>query len=495
MIGDGKSSYRKIIKGTAIFGGVQVFNILVMLIRGKIIAVFLGPMGMGVYSLLNSTANSIQQFSSLGLNLSAVKELSRDYEQQEKINFFVKVLIFRRLLRVTGFIGCLISILLAPYLSEFVFGNRQYIWAFIFLSFMLYFTTLSNGEDAILQSGRWLKKLAIATVISSFFGLITGIPLYYYGGTKGIVPAMIMLSFISYFTKRYFTKKIAAQGYTVTWRETWEKGKDMISLGVISMISTLLGTLTIFLVNTFIRHFGSLGDVGLFQAASTIANQYVGIVFVSMAVDYFPRLAAVSSDNAKVRNIVNNQAEIVILIVAPLIILLIVTAPLIIRILLTADFLSVIPLVRWMAVGIFFKAVSFPLGYISFSKGDKNFFFWLEAVWGNVLTFTLNTLGYKLGGLTGLGISFLISYGIYYLVIIIATRKRYSFSYEKRFIKIMLPLLFLCVGSFLTTYIFIPILYYGLEGCILLITLIYSYKELDKRIAITQLLIKKFLNK
>ncbi|MFK1880757.1 hypothetical protein ACIXEK_02480 [Bacteroides fragilis] len=44
-----ESGYRTILKGTAIFGGVQVFNIVINLIRGKLVALFLGPEGMGIF--------------------------------------------------------------------------------------------------------------------------------------------------------------------------------------------------------------------------------------------------------------------------------------------------------------------------------------------------------------------------------------------------------------------------------------------------------------
>ena len=67
------NSYRNILKGTAMFGGVQVFNILINLLRGKMVAVLLGPEGMGISSLLAAASNTLQQFSSLGLNLSILK--------------------------------------------------------------------------------------------------------------------------------------------------------------------------------------------------------------------------------------------------------------------------------------------------------------------------------------------------------------------------------------------------------------------------------------
>ena len=43
-----ENSYRSILKGTSVFGGVQVFQILINMVRGKFVALFLGPDGMGV---------------------------------------------------------------------------------------------------------------------------------------------------------------------------------------------------------------------------------------------------------------------------------------------------------------------------------------------------------------------------------------------------------------------------------------------------------------
>ena len=48
---DTENSYSTIMKRLSAFGGVQLFNILVTLVRGKFVAMFLGPEGMGISSL------------------------------------------------------------------------------------------------------------------------------------------------------------------------------------------------------------------------------------------------------------------------------------------------------------------------------------------------------------------------------------------------------------------------------------------------------------
>ena len=52
---ENKSSYRQILKATSLFGSVQLFNILIAVLRTKLIAILIGPIGIGIAGLLNST--------------------------------------------------------------------------------------------------------------------------------------------------------------------------------------------------------------------------------------------------------------------------------------------------------------------------------------------------------------------------------------------------------------------------------------------------------
>ena len=71
-----KHSYRNVLNATSLFGGVQVINILISLIRSKAIAMLIGPLGMGISSLLLSTMQLINGITNLGLERSAVKDIS-----------------------------------------------------------------------------------------------------------------------------------------------------------------------------------------------------------------------------------------------------------------------------------------------------------------------------------------------------------------------------------------------------------------------------------
>lgn len=477
------NKYRSIAKGSAIFGGTQIYNILIGIIRGKLVAMILGPEGMGISSLLNSASSTIQQFSSFGINLSIVREIAEKKDDEDRISLIMYTA--RKLLKFTGLIGALFAILFCTYLSKITFGSTEYKWHFVFLSIMIFFTTLSNGETSILQGFQALKKLAFSSIIGSTTGLLVGVPLYYIFGYNGIVPAMIILSLVTYTFYRYNTQKlINYHEHKYKWEEIKPLAKTILSLGIIMMTASLLGSLCNFILNSFIRKYGGLLDVGYFQAANTITNQYIGIVFTAMSLDYFPRLSAISSDNNKVRKLVNTQSELVILAITPLAIALILFAPLIVKILLTDDFISVIPLIRFFGLGIIFKAISYPLGYISFSKGDKKFFFYMEGVLGNILTLSFNCISFYFYGILGLGISFILSYFAYFVIIKILTGKKYKFQYNRKIIpiitvSILLPSLAL-VASYINNILFSNVI----MGIILIISITYSIYELNKRLSL-----------
>ena len=71
-----QSSYRQIMKATSIFGGVQVVNIIILIIRSKAVAILLGPAGMGIMSLLNSVIGLLASLTDFGLKTSAVKDVA-----------------------------------------------------------------------------------------------------------------------------------------------------------------------------------------------------------------------------------------------------------------------------------------------------------------------------------------------------------------------------------------------------------------------------------
>ena len=110
-----QDSYSHILKYTGLFGGVQGLNILVGIVRTKFVALLLGPEGMGLLALFNSTIKLVSESTNLGLPVSAVREISDAYENgdQERLNHTVKLI--RSWSVITALLGMLLCLLLSPW--------------------------------------------------------------------------------------------------------------------------------------------------------------------------------------------------------------------------------------------------------------------------------------------------------------------------------------------------------------------------------------------
>lgn len=406
-----QTTYKSILKGTALFGGTQMVNIVANVLRGKMVAVLLGTFGLGVSSLYMSSLMPLQQFFSMGLPLAAVSALAALSEETDggRCQLAAKVEAYRRCLFVLAILGVFTVIISAPLLSTMAFGGSENSIHYMILAAALFFLIMESGEMALLQARRQMKQVALRNVVNALSGLLVGVPLYWWLGVKGIVPAIVMSALAVWVYTRWQTHGLQLCQPKQSWAESWKLSRGILSLGFFMMLAALFGTLTTYAVNTAIRYMGCVPDVGLYQAASSITGQYVGLVFAAMATDYYPRLASLVEDRTAVLQLVEREWRVVMLIITPLVALLVLTAPLLIRILLTEEFLPLTGVVKLMGLAIVCRAACFPLDYISMAYGRKKYFFWMEGVWCNAKTFVITVVFYYFWGLEGLGWATLLS--------------------------------------------------------------------------------------
>ena len=99
---ENRNSYKQSLKATSLFGGVQIFNILIQIIRSKFAAVLLGPEGMGVMGLLNSTITMISSFTNCGLGTSAVRNIAEANGANDTKRIALIISVFRSCLLYTS---------------------------------------------------------------------------------------------------------------------------------------------------------------------------------------------------------------------------------------------------------------------------------------------------------------------------------------------------------------------------------------------------------
>ena len=485
---DHQSSYRQIIKATSLFGGVQVFNIIILLIRSKFIAVLLGPVGMGIAGLLTTTAGLVSGLTNFGLGTSAVRDVvaANAVGNQTQLNIVITVL--RRLVWITGTLGMLVMLVLSPWLSELSFGNHNYTWAFAWISVTLLFSQLSVGRLTVLQGMRKLKYLAKASLLGNALGLVVTVPLYYWYGIDAIVPAIIIASIVSLLLSFYFSRKIKIDKVKLSGIKTIAEGKNMLTMGFMISLSGMISFVASYIVCIFISNTGGVGEVGLYNAGFVIINSYVSLIFTSMATDYYPRLSNIAHSNELCKQAINQQAEIALLILFPIIIIFLVFIQWVVILLYSNMFIKIDDMIHWAAIGMFFKAASWSVAFIFISKGDSKTFIFSELA-ANVYMLFFNIIGYYYFGLKGIGISYFISYLLYLIQVFWIARVKYDFSFEPVFYRIFGKQFFIAIICFVIVKTVDKPYSYFIGIILIIISVWYSYKELDKRLGIKTIIV------
>lgn len=434
MSDNNQSSYRSIFKATSLFGSVQVFQILIQIVKSKFIAVLLGPAGVGIIGLYQSGMQLVQNITNMGLASSAVRDVSEAFGLKDYHRINQVITTIRRLVWGTGLFGMIALAVFSPLLSKASFGNNDYTIPFIILSVTLLLDQICAGQKVVLQGLRKLKELAKCSVIGSTFGLLVSVPLYYWLGVKGIVPTLILNSVCALVVSWMYSRRIPVQKVEQSTRDTFKQGRLMLVMGISMSLSGIFGTAASYVIRAYIQHVNGVAEVGLFQAGFMIMTTYVGLVFNAISTDYYPRLAAVNKDNSKCKEIINQQGEMATLILVPMLSICLVFMPVILKILYSNDFLRANDYISWACLGMYLRLAAWVISFSFVAKAESKLFMINEAL-ACIYYIAFSIVGYYLGGLTGIGIAFAINYLVYFIQVYLIARKRYNFRFSDSFIK------------------------------------------------------------
>jgi len=487
------SQYRSILKATSLFGGTQVISILITIIRSKFVAILIGSTGMGLSAMYMSSLTMIITIFGLGIGTSVVRELSSAHSENDIKKFALIATIYRRILLFMAIAGTLFVMIISPFLSEWAFQNKEHTIAYCFLSLIVFFTLLSSGNQALLVSTRRIKDMAASGVIGSIVTLLTSIPLFYFFRVDGIVPGLVISTMSNYLITCFYARKVKYESVKITYHDLYDKGCPMVTLGIAMITASLMGQAVTYLINISISRLGGLSDIGFFNSAMGITMQVVGMVFGAMAADYYPRLAAVMNNKEKMNETINQQSEILLLITVPILTAFMILAPVVIHILLSEEFLVITTFIRIICVGMLLKTASYALGYVSFAKGDKRIFMFLEGGYSNIANLILSVSFYYFWGLTGLAFSFVVNYILYYFIISVVDKVKYGYEVSRNVVFITL-LSFVSLGAMLfLDYTTEGVVYYYSSAAIAIVVSCYFMYLLNKKTEIIQSLKFRFL--
>lgn len=490
---DSEKSYSHILKYTGIFGGVQGLNIIISLVRNKIVAALLGPSGMGLVALFNSTVNFVSQATNLGISFSAVRHVSEYFDSgdEERIAHFVKVV--RTWSLLTALVGMLVCMIAGPLLSQYTFAWGDHTLHFVLLGPAVALAAISGGETAILKGARQLRSLAMIQLINVVVALVISFPLYYFFNQTGIVPVIVLMALASMlitirFSYRLYPLRLSG------FKGILGEGMDMVKLGIGFLVAGVMASGAEMVVRSYLNVVGELDVVGIYNVGFMMTMTYGGMVFSAMETDYFPRLSAVNTDVKLSNQTVNRQIEVSLLIISPMLVALIFATPILIPLLFTRDFMPVVGMMRITTLALYLRALKLPVCYLTLAKGDALSFMLMEGIYSVVMVF-LVIMGYNWWGIDGTGIGLLLVAMFDFLMINIYTHFKYHYTMTRSIALYAVPQIMLGIIAFAVA-TSISGWAYWVGGCVIFMaSLLFSLHVLHRKTALWEKLINNMKEK
>ncbi|MBQ0073419.1 MAG: oligosaccharide flippase family protein [Prevotella sp.] len=450
-------AYKDILKATTLFGGVQGLNIIINLVRTKFVAMLLGPAGVGLNSIYNETRELIHETTNVGMDQSGVRDISKAFENLQNASDEAEILQCKEELKkyitllrsweiMLALFGMFITILLAEPLSMLTFDDKEHTLGYILLSPSVAFSTITCGEMVVLKALRKLKVIALLSTLHVLMALIVAIPIYYFYGISGVIPAILLFTLST-------TILTAAYSYNshkpvITWK--WQDlnlGLPMLKLGGCFVITGIMNHGMELFINSYINKEANEVMVGLYRAGYTITGTYASLFFRAISADFYPRLSGIIDNPQKRNTTVCQQMEVLLMLVGPMTIALLVALPLLIPMLLSNDFIGVIPMTRITIFGVLFSAIYIPAAVLPLAAGDTKLFLLVETI--STITMSLIIVGYSHSELVGAGMGKVISTFVDTIVILAI-----AFHYYKlRISRLHVNMIILHVSLLILTYI------------------------------------------
>jgi antigen flippase len=432
MSEDGRRhSYGEILTSSALIGGSTIITILASILRTKLVAVFLGPGGLGLMGVFTSLTTVVSTASGMGISTSGVRQIAEAVNSGDDEKLARAVAAVRKLRWRLGLAGAVLLAALSVPISRITFGNTDHALTIALLALVVVAQALYEQRVALLQGFRRMQDLARVAILSTTLTAALTVPVLVFWREHAVVALLLLASATMLFSSWWFARKITTPRINVSWREALPDIRVVLRLGIVTMAAALMVAVIAYAVRVVLVRELGFDAVGIYQSATALSAVYCGFILSAMGADFLPRLSAVAGDDRESNRLVNEQTEVGLLLSLPGICATLAFAPIIVQILYSGRFGLASEVLRWQVLGVFLRVASWPLGYLLLAKKRAALYFWTELSY-NLLHAALIWVCLQFWGLLGTGIAFFGLYIYYSLLMTVVTRRLTGFRWSQR---------------------------------------------------------------
>ncbi len=445
----------------------NLMNVLAMIIKTKVLALLLGPLGVGIFSLIQNTSNLLLSILPIG-SVGFTKYVSEYYSDNkiEKINFLFRRLLSQNILFI-AFVS--VIIVLSPgSLSRLFYSNEEYWKYIIILSVLLPLGMLSNFLESYMKAIRLIGRFVKMSILNSIVSILIFIPMVYSYQLYGALAASAFSFATNILLCIYFLKKSnVLPNFRKIENVKKEVFKNIYSMGLAMLIMVFIQQVTVLFIRTLIISKFGIDSLGVYQSIYSVSTNYFGLFFVTVISYAIPKLSSYKN-TAFVIDEINRILKFFILLYTPLLVVCFVFRKNILLLLFSSSFLPAADLLIFQLLGELFKAITWVIGlwFVPLAMKIRQWF--LFEILFNITYFLIAYIlvSYYEFGMISVTFSYFLSYLIFALLNIWYIKHILNFTFKFKSLKILLVsilsilLVFLIsqYDLFLGYYSFIPVL-------------------------------------
>lgn len=411
-------------------GSGTVGKLLFTTIATKIIAVILGPSGVGLLSLLRQVVDVSHNLGTLGGSSALVQGLASRKGQARDEYLVTTFWIF--VLGAVFIAG--VFLVLAPWIAFWAFGrNDMQLTSLVrWLSLPLVLSVASSYLNGVINGFRAIGLLALLQILGTAAMALLAYPV------SRLVEVGYPIAFIAMLSAPPLVG--AVLGALSALRKGWlapllhsfrmtlhsEPLRNFFSIAGILVVTEFIGTGTVLAVRSLTVHYDGLSGAGIFGAAWGISTAYKMLILGSLVTYYLPTLSQTNDPLARIV-LMQRVARLATLMMVPLVTGVIVLKSLVIELLYSIEFAPSLEVLRWMLIGDYIEILSWVFAIPMIAYANMRAFFLVEAAWnvGFIAFAALSLFGFN--SMQGIGIGYLLVYVGYLTYCLYYVRSRHQF--------------------------------------------------------------------
>lgn len=428
-------SYRRILHSSAIMGAASVVNILAGIVKMKLAAVLLGPMGVGQIGLLQNILQTASMVSALGVGSVGARQIAAaEGENSNERIVRARLALFWGTM-ILASVGAGIFLILSEWIAKNIVDDPAARGEIVWLAVGLALSVAASAQTAYLTGMQRIGDVARIRAWSGIAAATLGMIAIWFWGSSAIVIVVLLVPVTMFLTGHYYVARLGKpEGRRPTFPELLNEWRGLVLLGLSFMASQVTMSLAQLGVRTLVQDYEGADGLGQFQASFSIGMIYLTFILGAMSTDYFPRLSAIIKDREAARRLVNEQTEVALLLCGPALLAMLALAPWVIQLLYSLEFAPATNILRWQLLGDLLKVITWPLGFVILALGAGRSFL-LVQIAGALTLVGVSALLLPTLGVVATGIAFIAMYMVILPSNYFLSRRKIGFRWSATVLK------------------------------------------------------------